>query len=247
MAVLFVYFGLLVIVVGVVSTLRPLRRFGIGNRKRAAAVLALGVLILAFGATLPAGLIVVQNPALRLDDFAPAYQFNEVHTIEVDAPPELAYRAIKRVTAGEIRLFRTLTWIRSPRLGAGKESILAPPPDEPLLDVATRSGFLLLADLPPRELVFGTVDVGPPLHVDKPTPQDFMRFNRPGYAKVTLNFTVLPRAGGGSTVRTETRVYATNASARRRFAAYWRVIFPGSAIIRVMWLRAIKERAERHG
>jgi len=31
---------------------------------------------------------------------------------------------------------------------------------------------------------------------------------------------------------------------RMRFAAYWRVIYPGSALIRVMWLRAIKQRAE---
>ena len=32
-------------------------------------------------------------------------------------------------------------------------------------------------------------------------------------------------------------------AARRRFAAYWRVIYPGSAIIRRMWLRAIERRA----
>ena len=40
------------------------------------------------------------------------------------------------------------------------------------------------------------------------------------------------------------RVHATDASARRRFAAYWRVIYPGSALIRRMWLRAIRVRAE---
>ncbi|HYW41393.1 MAG TPA: hypothetical protein VE959_00970 [Bryobacteraceae bacterium] len=28
------------------------------------------------------------------------------------------------------------------------------------------------------------------------------------------------------------------------FAAYWRMIYPGSALIRRMWLRAIKRRAE---
>ncbi|MFL6200136.1 MAG: hypothetical protein ACJ76J_13235 [Thermoanaerobaculia bacterium] len=36
-----------------------------------------------------------------------------------------------------------------------------------------------------------------------------------------------------------------NAGARRRFAAYWRIIYPGSAFIRIMWLKAIRERA--HG
>jgi len=31
---------------------------------------------------------------------------------------------------------------------------------------------------------------------------------------------------------------------RQRFQLYWRVIYPGSALIRRMWLRAIKQRAE---
>jgi hypothetical protein len=44
---------------------------------------------------------------------------------------------------------------------------------------------------------------------------------------------------------TETRVFATDAPTRRKFAAYWRVIYPGSALIRMMWLRAIKQRAEK--
>src|SRR5712692_6772742 len=82
----------------------------------------------------------------RLDEFAPEHQFNEVHGIRIRAPRNRAYRAIKEVTAGEIALFRALTWIR--RLGRkGRESILDPPKDEPVLAVATRTGFLLLADI----------------------------------------------------------------------------------------------------
>ena len=33
--------------------------------------------------------------------------------------------------------------------------------------------------------------------------------------------------------------------ARRSFRRYWRVIYPGSAAIRLAWLRAIRRRAER--
>jgi hypothetical protein len=40
-----------------------------------------------------------------------------------------------------------------------------------------------------------------------------------------------------------THVFATD-TARRRFALYWRIIYPGSAFIRRMWLQAIKRRAE---
>ena len=59
-----------------------------------------------------------------------------------------------------------------------------------------------------------------------------------------VNFLVTSDERGGSIVSTETRVYVNDPSALRRFAVYWRVIHPGSDIIRRMWLRAIKRRAE---
>ena len=37
--------------------------------------------------------------AMRLDEFAPSYEFNEVHSIRVIAPKERVYAAIKAVTA----------------------------------------------------------------------------------------------------------------------------------------------------
>jgi hypothetical protein len=49
---------------------------------------------------------------------------------------------------------------------------------------------------------------------------------------------------GATKVVTETRILATDATAQRRFGWYWRLVYPGSMIIRVMWLRAIKRRAE---
>jgi hypothetical protein len=59
-----------------------------------------------------------------------------------------------------------------------------------------------------------------------------------------MNFLVRPDDHGGSTISTETRIYANNRSTLRRFTIYWRIIHPGSDIIRRMWLRAIKQRAE---
>ncbi|MCA1563325.1 MAG: hypothetical protein LC804_24755 [Acidobacteria bacterium] len=128
----------------------------------------------------------------RLDEFVPAFQFVERHAITIPASPARIYEAVSSVTAREIRLFRTLTWLR--RFGrSGPESILNAPPDVPIVDVAVRTMFILLAD-------------------DRP-------------------------------LSTETRIWATDESARRRFGMYWRVIYPGSALIRRMWLRAIRKRA----
>jgi hypothetical protein len=179
----------------------------------------------------------------RLEEFAPAYQFNEVHRIRIRAPLSRIYRSIKEVTAGEITLFRALIWIR--RFGrAGPESILNPPSHEPILEVATRTGFLLLADDPERELVVGIVVIAPGAVKRPTTPEQFKQLEAPGVAKAVMNFRIEDAGDGAWLVSTETRVYATDASARGRFARYWILVRPGSGFIRRMWLRAIKRRAE---
>ncbi len=146
------------------------------------------------------------------------------------------------VRADEIRLFHTLTWIR--RGGrAAPPSILNAGSRESLIDVATRSGFVRLAEDSPREVVIGTVVVAPTGSRGSLTPDVFQRPLPPGFALATMNFLVTPNGPDRSIVSTETRVFATSAGARRRFALYWRLIYPGSAIIRRMWLRAIERRA----
>jgi len=178
-----------------------------------------------------------------LDDFAPKWQFREVHAIAALATPERAYRAVETVTAREIRMFRALTWFR--RLGrVGPESILNAPPDEPILEVATRSGFILLAAEPPREMVVGTLVITPPGAARLTAARQFRDLEEPGYAKAVMNFRI-DRAGlAMCVVTTETRVYATDPRTRRKFAIYWWTIRPGSGLIRRMWLRAIRRRAE---
>ena len=181
----------------------------------------------------------------RLDEFAPVWQFRELHRIRVSASAAEAYRAIKAVSADEILFYRTLTWLR--RLGRPlPPSILNAPPHAPLLEVATRGGFLLLADEPGREVVVGTVVIAPPPpgSVRPRTPEEYRALASPGYAKATMNFLIMEDASG-CVVTTETRVHATDPRSRRRFGIYGLAIYPGSALIRRMWLRAIKRRCER--
>ena len=153
---------------------------------------------------------------MRLDDILPQWQFRERHTIRIDAPPERVYAAIRAVTAREIRFFLSFTALR--RLGRrGPPGILNPPPDEPILDVATRTGFELLADDPPREVVVG------------------LRISPHVFA--AMNFLV-----DGAEVSTETRVHAATRRAAWQFGAYWLLIRAGSGILRRTWLRAVRER-----
>jgi hypothetical protein len=204
---------------------------------------ALGVAIVIAWLAFPISEHRVERLATRLDEFMPVWQFGEHHTIEVSAPPATAFAAMKSVTADEIRFFRTLTWIRR----GGRqlpESILNAGRDKPLLDVATQSGFVTLAEDAPRELVIGTVVKRPLGPTGIARGEAFRKPLPPGFAIAAMNFLVVPNASGGSTVSTETRVFGSSPGAQRAFARYWRVIYPGSAVIRRMWLRAIKRRAE---
>ena len=241
---LLLYAGLVVASAGALSVVRPLAFLGIASRPREAVILAVGLVVVAAAFALPAREKRIKSARTVLDRFVPAWQFGEFHTIRVSAPPDRVYRAVKDVTAREIRLFRTLTAIR--RLGRrGPESILNAPLDHPLIEVATQSGFQWLSD-EPDEIVLGTVVVAPrgfgaTRGLD---PSDFGTLRAPGFALAAMNFRIEPAGEGACLLTTETRVFATDVSARRRFAPYWRTIYPGSALIRRMWLRAVRRRAE---
>jgi len=246
LAVGLVYAGLLVFFAGFVTLIKPLSFLRIKTRKQAGLVLGAGLVLVVVGGALPAPDVRVASPLTRLDEFVPVYQFHEFHSIHVVAPKERVYQAIKEATAAEIPLFRTLTWIR--RLGRpGPESILNAPEKQPILDVATRTSFLLLAEEPGQEIVLGTLVVTPPGWRPKehPTPEDFKALHAPGFALAAMNFRIEDAGPGICLVTTETRIYATDAGSRRKFARYWRVIYPGSALLRRTWLRAVRERSRK--
>lgn len=230
------------------AVIRPIARLGLVSRRRALRVWLAAAAACAVSLAWPAHEIRVARPVSRLDEIVPVYQFSEVHEITIDAPADPTYRAICGVTANEIALLRTLTWIR--RFGRpGPESVLNPPGDKPFCDVALKSGFYLLADEPPREMVLGTFVAAPrAARANAPpriTAATFAGIHSPGFAIAVMNFRLQPVGPIRTLLTTETRVFATDARIRRVFALYWRVIYPGSSIIRTMWLRAIKRRAER--
>lgn len=239
-----VYLGLVMALVGAVCVVVPIRRLGIRKRSQGVLIAAAGVAVVLVGFALPAPESRVVRVESHLDEFMAVWQFDERHSIAIAAPPGRVFQAIREVRADEIALFNALMWIRR---GGRRvpEALLVARASEPLLEVLTREGFVSLADDPPREVVVGTVILAPRGTRGTLTPQVFRKRLPPGFVLAAMNFAVRPDGAGGSLVTTETRVFANSDFSRRFFAAYWRVIRPGSALIRRMWLRAIERRATR--
>jgi hypothetical protein len=175
-----------------------------------------------------------------LDDFLPDCDVHEVHSVTIAAEPESVLLAIRELTPREVPLFAVLMALRAGprarRLSARRR----------VLDQFQRVGFVPLRDCP-HGIAFGGVGRFWRLSgsLRRTESGEFRDFAEPGYAKAAFDFRVEPRRGG-TLLTTETRVLATDETARRRFGRYWRLIRLGSAVIRKDWLRAIRRRAERH-
>jgi hypothetical protein len=182
---------------------------------------------------------------MLIDRFLPAYDWNEVHSIEVAAPPAAVLAAVRAVTAGEMRLVGLLMSLRTlpaRLLGHGRPVRNGGPVMEQIL----RSTFILLAENA-SEMVVGTVGrfwQARATHAEIRDGDAFIAFDAPGWAKAAMNFTVSVAERGRTRLSTETRIALTDRRARRRFAAYWLFVRPGSGLIRLLWLRAVKKRAE---
>jgi hypothetical protein len=178
-----------------------------------------------------------------IDRFLPEYDVVEHHAVDVDAPVDEAYRAVKELDLARSPVVLALLFARGlPHLFTG-----AVKPKRRLgLDEIVESGFLVLAEEPDRELVLGIVGKFWQLSsgVHRIEPEEFIGFDTAGFAKAVWNFVVSARPGGGSRVETETRVLCTDDDARRRFSRYWWLIGRFSAVIRRIVLGQIKRDAE---
>src|ERR1019366_6829083 len=74
--------------------------------------------------------------------------------------------------------------------------------------------------------------------------EEFRAFHPAPLVKIVMSFRIQEVDATHCLLTTETRVYAAGTHVLRGFATYWRMIYPGSALIRREWLRAIKLRAE---
>ncbi len=187
---------------------------------------------------------------MLLDKYLPVYEFSEIHSITVHASPGQVFAALKELTQAELSpgVFWLLSIRNLPAKLIGKHTPQAAG-DKPFLEQLYENDFIPLAEEPHREIVFGLVGQFWKLtggeSPEVTSPQEFLAFEHPDFAKVGANLAVAGMEDGTTRCTTETRIHAPGPQARRKFAFYWRLISMGSGFIRLLWLRAIKRKAER--
>ena len=233
------YSGILLTLCGLANLATPFRFLGIHKRSVGAFLLA-GGLGLALAALLwPASMIRVAQHKTCLDDVMPEYQFSERHSQRIHARPEQVTQAIRQATMADLKSYVTLMRIRA----AAFRRTYDPGniQNERVLDVLS-TGFISLGDTG-QEIVMG--GVGNARSTPRPQVknlQDFAAYQQG--VKLAFNLNVEDAGNGWSTLTTETRVLALDDLNRRAMTRYWRLIVPGSGLIRRQWLEAIKRRAE---
>ena len=187
------------------------------------------------------------NVESTLDRYLPVYRHREVHEVTVNAGPEEVMRAIRELKGRDVALTRPLFALRSLPAWLLRLPVRSSHPDQRVVDVILKGGFILL-DEGPLEMVVGVIGRFWQLSactVPLTGAADFAAFGREGYAKGIMNFTVEPLGPGQTRLRTETRVLPLGREAARKFRLYWLFVRPGSGLIRWIWLAAIKRLAEK--
>ena len=234
-----IWAGAALVVTGALGVLFTLRVF---SRGRALALAFTGIACVALGFALPGAEARTANTRLLIDAFVPTDHFHETHWERIRATPREIFAAIHAVRPNEVHGFVPILWARSPGMRRPSAALMR----RPILELMKGQHFVVLAEQPGREIVVGTIgQYWANRTVPLRTATQFRTFKDPRYAKVAMNVRVRDEGNGWCKVITETRVLCIDMHARKKFDAYWRVIYPGSALLRGQWLAAIKRRAER--
>jgi len=242
-----IYAGLILFMTGVICLIHPIRTIFVRSRKAAACLIAVGIFGAALALSWPATTTTISARTSLLDEAMPQYEFVEHHQIRVHAPLATAFSALQAVTLDELAAYPYLMKVRNAAMGRSWSKPKGPSPAIIAIFSDPRSGYMLIQK-DEWEMVFGGLGRVRRTKEDQPiltSPAAFASFQQPGCVKVAFNLKVDEAGNGWTTISTETRLHAPDPESRRGMAAYWRLIYPGSGMLRTMWLQAARSRAER--
>ena len=239
------YGGGVLLVLGLVTLVKPVRLLGFRRRAAGVPIVAAGLAAMLAAMLWPAAAVRSDRPRQRIDDFLPEYTFSETHRTVVRAAPARVMAAVRTVRLADMPAAVYLLRLRGL---AGGEKTTTETLKRPILELFGQpgSGFVTLDSSRPDEYVGGLV--GRPWSSGPPPPvrdgSGFLAFSAPGQVRVAFNIRTRALGDNQTELWSETRIRGTDTRADRIFGCYWRIIYPGSAIIRRVWLDAIAALAE---
>jgi hypothetical protein len=113
-------------------------------------------------------------------------------------------------------------------------------------DMDVLPGWLLLGEVPGREVVFGAVGTfwRPDIAWHDLAADQFASFEDPGWGKIACHLLVRPDGPGRSVLSYECRTATTDPESQARMSRYWRLIRPFVAYVLRAVLRTIRGNAE---
>ncbi|HVZ80225.1 MAG TPA: SRPBCC family protein [bacterium] len=179
-----------------------------------------------------------------LDKFLPDWRLRQVDRIDVTTPADQAWAAARELDLYRLGFVKGLFWLRTVPdrlLGRGPKM----PPQMTIDDIfrIPEPGFRLLEEQKGREVALGAIGKVWKLKIPflEVPAWEWRRFHDPGFTKVAWSLSVDPLPGGGSTLKTDVRVTATDEVSWRKFRAYWSLIGPFSHAIRRVLLAHFKK------
>jgi hypothetical protein len=178
-----------------------------------------------------------------LDRFIPEYDVRERHSIAIRAPARFVFEIARGYDMRSIGLVGAILSARAWVLGSSRPAA----PRRGLVEETRSLGWGVLGEEAGRSYCSGAVCQ--PWLADvvfrSVPPAEFRGYHEPDAVKIAWTLEALPLGPERTRFSTETRVAATDASARRKFLRYWRFVRPGVLLIRVFLLRGVRGSAER--
>jgi len=244
------WIGIIITVISVISLFYPLTFLFILNRTIAVCVILGGILISTISLLCPVKLKHSSTSNQQIDSLLTDFAFNEFHEVRINASIDRVKEVLQVTGVKDIPVAHLLMKLR----GIADENIdMSDRASNNLVGSDTVSTpdfnfFVVAADEWITVMILKSVIITNnskrPAPPEIATLEQFKLFNEPGYVKVAVNFRFIRVNNSVTILTTETRNNGITYKDNRIFGYYWRIIYPGSAIIRRVWLNTIRKKAQ---
>jgi hypothetical protein len=185
-----------------------------------------------------------------LDAHLPSYDVVLTEHVVIEAATDVVFEAAKSfdfmtTKSPLVTALMTARSVPSRLLG---RPVLTPPSLMLASESGTLPGWLVLGEVPGREVVFGAVGTfwKPDIEWHELSADRFASFAEPGWGKIACHLLVRPDGPGRSILSYECRTATTDPLSQAQMSRYWWLIRPFVAYVLRAVIRTVRESVGAH-